>query len=217
MTDLMQFYQLLKEQHNDVSHDWWPTVSKNKRFETMVGCILTQNTAWTNVEKAIENLYQNDLLQPEKIRKVNIEELKDLVRPSGYYNQKAKRLKRLAHFLEEYSIQDLLDMHVEKPRKLLLKIKGVGQETADSILLYALDKPIFVIDAYTKRIVSRWGLIPEDISYEKLQKFFMDNLRRDVNLYKEYHALLVEHAKSICTIDPLCEACKLFEVCEKNI
>ncbi len=217
MTSLRRYYHLLKEQHDHIDQDWWPTVSQNPRFEIMAGCILTQNTSWQNVEKALENLYHEELLTPDAIRKVDRQELKELVKPSGYYNQKAKRLKRLANFLKENPIDELLNADVEEVREQLLDIKGIGEETADSILLYALNKPVFVIDAYTKRIVSRWGIAPEDISYKELQEKFMEQLPESVDLYKEYHALLVEHAKAVCKTSPLCEACHLLEECEQNI
>lgn len=169
-------------------------------FEISVGAILTQNTSWKNVEKAIISLKKENALNREAILMLPPKKLALLIKSSGYHNQKAKKLKAFAEF------------HGEITRERLLDIWGIGPETADSILLYAYGKPYFVIDAYTRRIMKRVGFIEE--SYDELQKLFMKNLPRDANLFNEFHALLVEHAKVFCQKKPLCEKCPLLEICE---
>lgn len=185
-----------------------------ERFEIIIGAILTQNTNWKNVEKAIFNLNKENLISIEKIKKINIKKLAELIRPSGYYNQKAERLKIIADFLSRNPIKKLKEEDTEKLRKKLLKIKGIGPETGDSILLYAFDKPIFVVDAYTKRIFNRLGY--KEKTYEEFQKLFMDNLEKDQKLFNEYHALLVELGKSYCRKKPLCKECPINGLCKNN-
>ncbi|MFN4196669.1 MAG: endonuclease III domain-containing protein [Caldimicrobium sp.] len=190
--------------------NWWPAETP---FEVCVGAILTQNTNWKNVEKAIDNLKRNNLLSPEALYSISQEELAKLIRPCGFYQLKAKRLKNFVEFfVKEYNgdIEKLKAEDLERLREKLLHIKGLGKETVDSILLYALDKPIFVVDAYTHRILNRHGLVDEEISYDELQEFFHSNLSRDVNLYKEYHALFVVCGKNYCKKNqPRCELCPL--------
>jgi len=182
--------------------NWWPTISDNKRFEIILGAILTQNTSWKQVEKAIVNLKNNDLISQDAIRKVSLRRLACLIKPSGYFNQKAKRLKIINQFLEEN----------ENPtREQLLEVNGIGPETADSILLYAFNQPCFVIDAYTKRIMRRLGYKEE--SYDELQSLFQNNLPNDYKIYNEFHALFVEHAKTYCRKKPLCQKCPLNSRC----
>ncbi|UCD54695.1 MAG: endonuclease III domain-containing protein [Candidatus Omnitrophota bacterium] len=189
---------------------WWPAENP---FEVMVGAILTQNTAWSNVEKAITNLKRKKLLSPQKIERARTRTLAAAIKSSGFYNEKAKKLKAFIKFLILFcgsNINKLYPNGAEALRKEFLKIKGIGEETADSILLYALNKPIFVIDAYTKRIFTRHGLISEDATYGEIQKFFMDNIPKKVKLFNEYHALIVETGKNYCKKNnPLCEICPL--------
>ncbi|MFP4017599.1 MAG: endonuclease III domain-containing protein [Halanaerobiales bacterium] len=195
---------------------WWPADSQ---FETIIGAILTQSVSWTNVEKAIDNLKDcsnnmgRENVTPDMIRSLEIEKLAQLIRPSGYYNMKAKKLKAFVDFLFQEYQGDLDSMFSEKLEVLrlkLLEVYGVGPETADSILLYAGNYPIFVIDAYTKRIFSRMGLVKENVDYHDLQNLIMENLLQDVERYNEYHALLVELAKNTCKkTNPDCDNCVL--------
>lgn len=189
--------------------DWWPG---DTAFEIIVGAILTQNTAWTNVEKAINNLKQNKLLSPKALSKVKTGKIAKLIKPSGYYNIKAKRLKNFLNFLNSAHNGDLkkfLNQETHHLRRVLLNINGIGPETADSILLYAADRPIFVVDAYTRRIFSRHQIIKEDIPYDQIQRFFMSNLPRSIKIYNEYHALIVRTGKEFCRKNPKCAACPL--------
>lgn len=188
---------------------WWPAETP---FEVFVGAILTQNTAWANVEKAIDRLKGRGALEPRRIMEIPEEELQELLRPTGYYRIKAKRLKEAVEFLiGEFggSMKRMAREPLEELRPKLLRIRGIGPETADSILLYACHKPIFVVDAYTKRILQRHGLIRGNISYDELQGLFMDHLPRDVDLFKEYHALLVRVGKTHCRPKPKCKGCPL--------
>lgn len=188
---------------------WWPG---DTTFEVMVGAILTQNTAWQNVEKAIANLKDKGLLNPSGLYLIPERELAELIRPAGYFNVKARRLKNFVKFLFEHYDGDpdrLAESNLSDLRQELLAINGVGPETADSILLYALNKPIFVVDAYTKRIFSRHNLIPVGASYSEVQAFLMDNLPRDVALYNEFHALMVHLGKTFCKAKPDCETCPI--------
>jgi endonuclease-3 related protein len=188
---------------------WWPA---EEPFEVITGAILTQSTAWTNVEKAIANLKNAGKLSPEGLRQLSDEELAGLIRPCGYYNVKAQRLKAFVNFLWE-NFDDDLDRLFENDvvllRKKLLGIYGIGEETADSVLLYAGGKPVFVIDAYTRRVIDRMGLTPAAHNYAGYQTLFTKNLPADVKMFNEYHALLVHHAKEVCRKRPLCERCCL--------
>ena len=188
---------------------WWPGETP---FEVIIGAILTQSTAWTNVEKAIANLKDADLLDPISLDEIATEKLAALIRPSGYYNAKAAKLKAFDERLhDEYggSLDKLFALDTGDLRKELLSIHGIGPETADSILLYAAHRPVFVIDAYTKRIIGRLGLAPTSESYEAFQQLFMDRLPHDEGMFNEYHALLVRHGKDICRKTPRCEGCCL--------
>ena len=191
---------------------WWPA---DTPFEVMLGAILTQNAAWTNVEKALTNLKAANALTPRAILDTPQAGLARLIRPSGYFNQKAARLKRIAGFVIEHGgIEALRALPVEVLRLRLLAINGVGPETADSILLYALNKPVFVIDAYTRRIFSRLGHVKGDETYEELRDLFERSLpARDTALYNEYHALIVEHAKQHCRVKPVCRSCPVSPDC----
>jgi endonuclease-3 related protein len=178
----------------------------------MVGAILTQNTSWGNVEKAIQNLKGKGILNPEGIHRLKKWELAPLIRSSGYYRIKADRLKAFIDFLyEEFdgNLQKMRKRKLEDLRERLLGVKGIGPETADSILLYGLKKSIFVVDAYTKRILSRHGIISDKASYEEVQKLFMDHLPHDEKLFNEYHALIVHLGKMVCRKVPKCDICPL--------
>jgi endonuclease III related protein len=188
---------------------WWPGETP---FEVIIGAILTQNTNWSNVEKAIRNLKTAGKLSPEAIHKLDITELSSLIRPSGFFNIKAGRVKTFINwlFLEyEGDLPRLFARDLQLLRSELLAVKGIGPETADSILLYAANLPTFVVDAYTYRIFSRHGLIPEESSYDEIKSFFEDNLPKDVKLFNEYHALLVNIGKTFCKPKKSCEQCPL--------
>ncbi|MGB7581527.1 MAG: endonuclease III domain-containing protein [Sedimentisphaerales bacterium] len=189
--------------------DWWPG---DTPFEVIVGAILTQNTNWTNVEKAITNLKNAGVLSPDKLHRLDIKKLAELIRPAGYFNIKAKRLKNfLDWFFEKYcgELKNLENVPTDELRQQLLSVKGIGPETADSILLYALNRPVFVVDAYTARICSRHHLIDEGADYHQIQETFESNLSSDIQLFNEYHALLVHLGKDFCKPTPKCEECPL--------
>lgn len=194
--------------------NWWPAESP---FEMIIGAILTQNTNWTNVEKAIANLRAADTLSLERINRLRPEELEELIRPSGFFRQKARRLQDVARFLLascEGDLERLFARNLDELRTLLLALPGIGPETADSILLYAAGHPSFVIDAYTLRIFRRLGLLPDDSDYDQARQFFMSNLPADPELFNEYHALVVRLAKEHCRKQqPRCANCPLRCVC----
>lgn len=195
---------------------WWPGETP---FEVCIGAILTQNTAWTNVEKAIVNLKKEKLLTPQALKKVSIRRLARFIRSAGYFNQKAKKLKNFIRFLfDDYggNINKMLNEDFLILRGKLLEVNGIGLETADSIVLYAANKPLFVVDAYTRRILSRHNLIGMDASYSEIQNLFMDNLEDRVSLFNEYHALIVRLGKEICKTKPNCPACPIKDI-EKKI
>ncbi len=188
---------------------WWPG---DGPFEMMVGAILTQNTAWSNVEKAIKNLKKENLLTVRGLHEVPLEKLEALVHPAGYYRIKSRRLKSFIRFLWENYQEDFPRMWAEDTealREKLLSVNGVGRETADSILLYAGGKPTFVVDSYTHRIFTRHQLVPEDVDYEGLRSFFLEHLPDDPALYNEYHALIVRAGKTYCRKTPRCEGCPM--------
>jgi endonuclease-3 related protein len=188
---------------------WWPA---DGPFEVIVGAILTQNTAWKNVKKAIAELKVREVLSPEGLHGLEQAELAELVRSSGYFNQKAKKLKIFCDYLIERwhgDLQRFLDRPVDELRPELLSLHGIGPETADSIVLYAAHAPSFVVDAYTRRIFSRHGLVPENIKYESLRDWFMDCLAPDVAFFQEFHALLVRTGHLHCRRSPRCEGCPL--------
>jgi endonuclease-3 related protein len=195
---------------------WWPGETP---FEVIIGAILTQNTAWRNVEKAIKNLKKNRLLTAKALNKIPRSRLARLIRSTGYYNQKAKKLKNFIQFLFDNYGGSLKRMFAEDflvLRAKLLGVNGIGLETADSILLYAANKPMFVVDAYTRRILSRHNLIKPTATYSEIQDYFMDNLENEVNLFNEFHALLVRLGKDICKAKPNCRVCPLRGI-EKGI
>lgn len=211
-----QVYKVLYKHYGP--QGWWPLTiegyeskhhagkpkNHKHRFEIILGAILTQNTNWKNVEKALYNLSKNNLINIKKIKNIKQDKLSRLIRPSGYYNQKAARLKTISNFLLK---------NQNPTREQLLDLKGIGPETADSILLYAYNQPYFVIDAYTKRIFQRLGYKANN--YDEWQKLFMDNLPKDAKLFNEYHALLVELGKNHCKKKPICNECPIEEICKK--
>ena len=192
---------------------WWPA---DEPFEVIVGAILTQSAAWTNVAQAISNLKAANALTPAALHDLPLERLAHLIRPSGYYNAKALKLKAFAdrlHSRYDGDLGKLFTLDTATLRQELLSIHGVGEETADSILLYAARRPVFVIDAYTRRITSRLGLAPAEDSYGALQELFAQNLPQDKGLFNEYHALLVCHGKEVCRKVPRCTLCCLRSIC----
>ncbi len=192
---------------------WWPADSP---FEVMVGAVLTQSTSWTNVEKAIESLKAADALSPAAIRRMSHEELARTIYSAGFHNSKARKLKALVEYLGDRFGDDLDAMRRVDPVELraeLLGVYGIGDETADAILLYALDMPSFVIDAYTRRLLSRLDIRPGRDRYEDYQRMFEDSLERDSRTFDEYHALIVTHGKSVCKKRPRCGDCCLLEIC----
>ena len=196
-------------QHFGPRH-WWPADSP---LEVIVGAILTQNTAWTNVEKAIENIKSAGALSINKLLGTPVERLAAWIRPSGYFNLKARRLQAAIRFIAETYESDLERMtraSLSTLRKQLLGVYGIGEETADSILLYALGKPVFVVDAYTRRILSRHHLIGQKTTYGEIQQLFIGALPKEVPLFNEYHALIVETGKTFCRRTPLCSDCPLY-------
>jgi endonuclease-3 related protein len=182
---------------------WWPA---DTPFEVVVGALLTQQTKWNNVEQAILNLKEQSLIEPERLASANSRTIEELVRCTGFYHQKAKRLKRVAEYFSSHG-DAVFDRPVEQLRKDLLGLNGIGEETADSIILYAANKPKFVIDAYTRRILGCLGISG---NYNALQQKFENELEIDVELFKEYHALIVEYGKRYCTRQR-CEECILLE------
>jgi endonuclease III related protein len=192
---------------------WWPGDSA---FEVITGAILTQSAAWTNVEKALDNLKTAGALSPEGIDELPEAELAHLLRPSGYYNAKARKLKAFVRLLDRRyggNLEAMLASPTKELRDALLSTHGIGPETADSILLYAACRPVFVIDAYTRRTFSRLGFVPETDTYEGWQRLFAESLPGRASLFNEYHALIVRHAKAACRTKPVCEECPLSSVC----
>ena len=188
---------------------WWPADSV---LEVMVGAVLTQSTNWQGVEKAISNLNENGLLSLGKLHHISVEELAEFIKPAGYFNLKARRLKNLIGMVAEAyggDLEAMEQMETAQLRRELLSVNGVGPETADSILLYAFHRPIFVVDTYTYRVTSRHGLIEDEVNYQALQDMFMQHLPFDVDMFNEYHALLVRVGKLHCRRKPYCQDCPL--------
>ncbi|MCX8065694.1 MAG: endonuclease III domain-containing protein [Candidatus Hydrogenedentes bacterium] len=209
----MEVYKTLLRYYGPTG--WWPG---DTPFEIAVGAILTQNTAWSNVERAIENLKRSNILTPFGILSCKRDVLEEAIRPSGYFRQKAERLIIFCRYLvENYAgkIELMSKKDTVELRKELLSIKGIGEETADDILLYACGHPIFVVDAYTRRIFSRHGLINGMMKYGEIQKIFHKNVTEDVQVYKEYHGLIVWTGKQFCRKRPKCEGCPL-DIYPKN-
>ena len=209
---LAEVYELMLGRYGP--QHWWPADSW---FEMMAGAVLTQSAAWANVEKAIVNLKSAGKLSPEAILTTPQEELAKLVYPSGYYNAKARKLKALAEYLGttwQDDIDAMAGVDLAPLRVELLGVHGVGEETADDILLYALDKTVYVIEKYTRSLVDRLGLAPGEDRYSAYQALFMERLEPDAEMYGEYHALIVRHAKEVCRkTAPICNGCVLQEVC----
>jgi len=227
MTPSILYNLLLSDFGNQ---NWWPIdrkyhkrIRSDPRFEVIVGAILTQNTAWSNVEKALINLKSNNALIARKIEEIDFEKLKEMIQPSGFFNQKAQRLKFFTSYLMDNYKDDLdkfFDRNLQDIREELLSLTGIGPETADSILLYAGDFPIFVVDTYTKRICGR---IPIDVTletYNEIQHYFEKDLRQNfseeeiIPIFKELHALIVNLAKNYCKKRPDCDNCPLQNHCE---
>jgi endonuclease-3 related protein len=209
---LRKVYQLLLGAYG--RQHWWPAKS---RFEVMVGAVLTQNAAWSNVERAIANLRAADWLRPHPIAAAAPAALAELIRPAGYFNVKARRLQSFCRFLLEQGGEGALAARpTAELRAQLLRVHGVGPETADDMLLYAFERPVFVIDAYTRRIFARLGLIAGDEGYEGLRADFEAALGPDAPLYNEYHALIVRHAKEACRKRPGCGGCRLQGLCPQG-
>lgn len=204
---LLEIYQLLFDAFGP--QHWWPGETP---FEIAVGAVLTQNTSWTNVEKAIANLKAAGRFDPTTLHGLDIEELETLIRPAGYFRVKAKRLRNFTTWLCDRHGGDLRNLEgigTSQLREELLAISGIGPETADSILLYALDRPVFVVDTYTARVMVRHSLIGPELDYPQLQDLFMSNLDADVPLFNEFHALLVMAGKDYCKPRPKCQTCPL--------
>ena len=192
---------------------WWPAETP---FEVAVGAVLTQNTAWTNVEKAVTALRSADALTPSSLLALPESELAQLIRPAGYHNVKARYLRTMASWVEERAggnISRLASVNPAALRNELLALRGVGKETADSILLYAVGLPVFVIDAYTLRTGTRLHLLPEHADYDAAQRMFTDQLPASLSAYQEYHALVVRVAKQHCRTRPICDGCPLASRC----
>ncbi len=191
--------------------EWWPGDSQ---FEIMVGAILTQNTAWRNVSLAIDNLKSGGLLDLVAFLEAEPERVKTLIAPAGYFNVKYKRLRSFLEYLRNADLERFHSAPIGDLRSELLGVNGIGPETADSILLYAFDRPVFVVDAYTRRLFSRlgYGWI-EKAPYQEVQEFFMKQLPSETDLYNEFHALIVAHCKNICKKNPRCYACTFSSHC----
>lgn len=220
MEQIKQIYSILLNEYG--KQGWWPIInnktllceyhrgvprSEEEILEICIGAILTQSTSWKNVVKALINLKKNNLLNKKELKSINTEKLARLIKPAGYFNQKAKKLKEFTKFC--------LSLKGKTPtREELLNIWGIGKETADSMLLYTFKIPTFVIDAYTRRIFTNLGFIDEKADYDKIKALFEDNLKPDLITYQEYHALLVEHAKQHCKVKPVCDNCPLNMLCK---
>ncbi len=193
---------------------WWPG---DTAFEIMVGAVLTQNTAWTNVERAIANLKKAGVLSPQAVVKAHPRRLAGWLKPSGYFNVKARRLRAMCRWLvEQGGVRKIAKWPTHELRRALLAVHGIGPETADDILLYAFRRPVFVIDAYTRRIFQRLRLIAGNEDYETLRQIFETALDPDAQLFNEYHALIVAHGKDVCKKRPLCGNCCLAEHCPSS-
>ena len=230
--DLCLIYKRLLSLHGP--QGWWPIVNprtmaseyflnaprnRNDFFEIAIGAILTQNVSWKNVDTAIALLKKNKLLDPASIKRIRTASLAKIIRSTGYYNQKSKKMKNFITWYGRYdrSYDKLLDKDPAELRNELLGVNGIGPETADSILLYALNHKIFVIDAYTKRIFSRLGICTGRETYSDMQNMFHECFKGTVQEFKEYHALLVAHGKIHCKKKPVCNRCGLSDLCGKKI
>ena len=204
-TDLLLFYKALNEAHG--SQNWWPS---DTPFETIIGAILAQNVSWKGAHDAVRALTEANLMEPDKLHRAGPEIITPLIRSSRYYNQKTQKILLFVNFfLKKYdgSINRMAEMPTGEVRSELLALSGFGPETVDSILLYALEKPVFVVDAYTRRIGARQGWFPETSTYEQMQDFFMRRILPDVYLYNDYHAQIVYLGNHICKKNPVCVIC----------
>lgn len=215
LKELLHIYNLMYNANG--SRHWWPAET---RFEVIIGAILTQFVSWKNVVSAIDNLKQNNLLSIEGICAVKDEELETLIKCTRFYKQKGRKLKEFcSHVKNLYSgnLDDFFDKDIHSLRNELLSLYGIGQETADCIILYSAEKPIFVVDAYTRRVFCRLGYFKEDISYNEMQRFFMDNLEHDTRLFNEYHAQIDGVGSNYCfNKKPNCTECSLKSVCRRD-
>ena len=213
MNKTAKVYKLLFERFGQ--QHWWPAESV---FEVVVGALLMQQTSWRNVEKSIANLKRNGMLEPARLATARVEDLGELVRPAGLHRTKPARIRDFSRQIVDTrggDVMAFLNRDAGQLRKEMLSMKGVGPETADSILLYAAGVPVFVVDAYTKRLCERICLMKR-LDYESIQEYFTKNLPEDVELYKEFHALIVRHAKETCRIKPMCGGCVLGRWCGYN-
>lgn len=211
-----EIYKILKEYFGEVG-SWWP---KDRPFEVIIGAILTQQSTWTNVEKALKNLKEANILTPKDIVELPLDSLKQIIKPSGFFNLKAERLRKISEYLLVTYSGDL-ELLFSKDKKILreelLELKGVGDETADSIILYAAEKTEFVVDAYTKRIYSRLKIVEENISYDGLKKYIINEIPEDLLTYQEFHGLIVLLGKNVCKKNPNCKECPLNSKCKHII
>ena len=228
MSKVHKIYDVLLKEFGP--QGWWPVTEKGKiapeysngpknetqQLEVIFGTILAQNTSWKNAEKAIINLNRHKLVDAKKILEIPDKELALIIRSSGYHNQKARKLKNFCNFLKKYgySLKNLFSLKLADLREELLSINGIGPETANSIILYSAAKPLFVVDAYAKRIFSRIGF--KEGTYDGLQDLFMNNLQKDASIFNEYHALIVQHAKVYCKKIPACSSCPLRNGCASS-
>lgn len=211
MSNLLDIYQRLLKHYG--TRNWWPAETP---FEVIIGAILTQNTNWNNVEKAIANLRQANILTIDAILKLDLVTLEQLIRPSGFFRQKAERLHLFCRYLQKHhqgNLDHLFAQDLSLVRDELLRLKGIGPETADSILLYAGQYPSFVVDAYTYRLFGRLGVLSGKEKYDSVRELFMSQIPEDIQLYNEYHALIVIHCKDICRKKPLCQNCPCADIC----
>jgi len=212
--NLLNVFEECKYYYGELN--WWPA---DNPYEVVLGAILTQNTNWNNVTLSIMHLKKSGNISPEKIEVMDIEELKIFIKSSGFYNRKAVSIKRITSFINRNlggNIEDISKLGIATARRKLLELKGIGCETADSILLYAANMPIFVVDAYTIRFLGRmWACKKKE--YNEVQKVLQDSLPHDINLYKEFHAQIVEHSKQICKKKPLCSNCFLKDACLRDV
>jgi len=213
--ELLHIYNLMYNANG--SRHWWPAETK---FEVIIGAILTQFVSWQNVVSAIDNLKRHNLLSIEGICRVKDEELELVVKCTRFYKQKARKLKEFCSHVNNFyggNLENFFDKDIYSLRNELLSLYGIGEETADSIILYSAEKPIFVVDAYTRRIFSRLGYFKEDISYKEMQRFFMDNLEHDTKLFNEYHAQIDGVGSHYCfNKKPNCTGCSLKPVCRRD-
>ncbi len=209
--ELRKLFLLLRSRYGEP--EWWPAQTP---YEVCVGAILTQNTSWKNVERAISEMKRMGLMTPQSVADMNPSDLESVIRSSGSFRQKARRLISFSsHMIEKHGgdFRKLVQEGVGKAREELLGLHGIGPETADSILLYACNMPVFVADAYSRRILGRIGMTPVDAPYSEVKRLVEERLPGETHLYNVFHALLVEHGKSVCRAKPLCSACFISSIC----